>query len=101
MLRRFQLLKRMLADLGIEEQRLRLEWISAAEGEKVQRVVNEMSQQLKALGPLGMPGKFDAWDREVEHLACEIAAKESASGAGGAQAAPAPAPTAKPELAHV
>jgi F420-non-reducing hydrogenase iron-sulfur subunit len=55
MLRRFQLLKRMLADLGIEDHRLRLEWISAAEGEKVKRVVNEMTTQIKALGPLGIP----------------------------------------------
>jgi F420-non-reducing hydrogenase iron-sulfur subunit len=47
MLRRFQMLKRMLADLGIEEQRVRLEWISAAEGEKVKRVVNEMVGQVQ------------------------------------------------------
>ena len=100
MLRRFQLLKRMLADLGIEEQRVRLEWISAAEGEKVQRVVNEMSQQLKALGPLDMPEKFDAWDSEVEHLAQAIAAKEAASGCGCTEHAPAAARTSQPELAH-
>ena len=58
MLRRFQMLKRMLADLGIEEQRVRLEWISAAEGDKVKRVVNEMVGQVQKLGPLGMPEKF-------------------------------------------
>ena len=102
MLRRFQLLKRMLKDMGIEEQRVRLEWISAAEGEKVQRVVNEMTQQLQALGPLGLPQKFDAWDREVEHLAKEIATKEAAAGCGCSVHAPAvTAPkTSKPELAH-
>jgi F420-non-reducing hydrogenase iron-sulfur subunit len=100
MLRRFQLLKRLLQDMGIEEQRVRLEWISAAEGEKVQRVVNEMSQQLKALGPLGLPQKFEAWDQEVEHLAGEIASKEAASGCGCAEHAPAAVRTTKPELAH-
>lgn len=100
MLRRFQLLKRMLADLGIEEQRLRLEWISAAEGEKVQRVVNEMSQQLKALPPLGLPQKFETWDREVEHLAQEIAAKEAASGGACAEHTPVPTRDSQPELAH-
>lgn len=68
MLRRFRLLKRMLSDLGIEEHRFRLEWISAAEGEKVKRVVNEMVQQVTALGPLNMPGKFADWDREMDHL---------------------------------
>lgn len=69
MLRRYELLKRMLADLGIESQRVRLEWISAAEGDKVRRVVNEMTEQLRSLGPLGLPGRMEAWDREVSELA--------------------------------
>jgi F420-non-reducing hydrogenase iron-sulfur subunit len=51
-LRRFELLKLMLRDFGIEEGRVRLEWISAAEGDKVQRVCNEMTEQVRALGPL-------------------------------------------------
>ncbi|HZP89375.1 MAG TPA: hydrogenase iron-sulfur subunit [Actinomycetota bacterium] len=56
-LRRVELLRRMLGDLGIEEGRLRLEWISAAEGDKVQRVCNEMTEQVRALGPLRLaPG---------------------------------------------
>ena len=64
-LRRFHLLKRLLSDLGIESQRLRLEWISAAEGEKVKTVVNEMTEQLRALGPLALPARYAEWDREV------------------------------------
>jgi F420-non-reducing hydrogenase iron-sulfur subunit len=51
-LRRFELLRVMLRDLGIEDERLRLEWISASEGDRVQRVCNEMTEQLRALGPL-------------------------------------------------
>lgn len=51
-LRRFILLKRMLASLGIEEERVRLEWIAASEGEKVQRVINEMTEAIRRLGPL-------------------------------------------------
>jgi F420-non-reducing hydrogenase iron-sulfur subunit len=50
--RRIELLGAVLRDLGIEDQRLRLEWISASEGEKVQRVCNEMTEQLRMLGPL-------------------------------------------------
>jgi F420-non-reducing hydrogenase iron-sulfur subunit len=50
--RRFELLRRVLTDLGIEEERLRLEWISAAEGDKVQRACNEMTEQVRRLGPL-------------------------------------------------
>ncbi len=60
-LRRFILLKRILIAMGIEEERLRLEWISASEGDKVQRVVNEMVEQIRILGPLKLarlPAKF-------------------------------------------
>lgn len=50
-LRRYHLLKRMLVDLGIEEERFRLEWISAAEADKLRDVMNDMIQQVRALGP--------------------------------------------------
>ena len=79
MLRRFQMLKRMLNDLGIEEQRVRLEWISAAEGEKVKRVVNEMVGQVQKLGRLGIPQKFEEWDKEMEHFAAQVAEKAATS----------------------
>lgn len=51
-LRRFRLLQRMLKQMGIEEERLRLEWISASEGDRVQKVTNEMVEQVRKLGPL-------------------------------------------------
>ena len=51
-LRRFRLLKRLLAQLGIEEERVRLEWIAASEGDRVQKVTNEMVEQIRKLGPL-------------------------------------------------
>lgn len=54
-LRRVELLKRMLRDLGLEEERVRLEWISASEGDRVQQVCNEMTEQIRALGPLHLP----------------------------------------------
>ena len=65
MLRRFELLKRMLKDLGIAEERFRREWISAAEGEKVKSVINDMVKKITVLGPLDLPGKFADWDREM------------------------------------
>jgi len=51
-LRRFRLLQRVLAGLGIEEERIRLEWISAAEADKLRDVMNDMVAHVKALGPL-------------------------------------------------
>ena len=49
--RRVALLKKVLKQLGMNEKRLRLEWISAAEGEKFARVITEFTQELKELGP--------------------------------------------------
>ena len=77
MLRRFNLLKRLLKDMGIEDQRVRLEWISAAEGEKVKSVVNEMVARIQALGPLGIPGKFEDWDKEMERFEAEVNEQEA------------------------
>ncbi|MGQ9706372.1 MAG: hydrogenase iron-sulfur subunit [bacterium] len=50
--RRFPLLQKMLSQLGIEEDRVRLEWCSAAEAEKFARVVKEFTNTLVKLGPL-------------------------------------------------
>lgn len=56
-LRRVALFKPMLRDLGIDPQRLRLEWISAAEGKKYAETMNEFTEQIRALGPLHLNDK--------------------------------------------
>jgi F420-non-reducing hydrogenase iron-sulfur subunit len=56
-LRRVTLFKVMLRDLGIDPARLRLEWISAAEGQKFAATVNEFTEQIRALGPLNFKEK--------------------------------------------
>jgi F420-non-reducing hydrogenase iron-sulfur subunit len=53
-LRRFHLLKRMLLQMGIEDERCRLEWISAAEADRVRNAINDMVEKVRALGPLGL-----------------------------------------------
>lgn len=53
-LRRVEFLKKMLGDLGIDEGRLRLEWISASEGDLVQKAINEMTETVRTLGPLNL-----------------------------------------------
>jgi F420-non-reducing hydrogenase iron-sulfur subunit len=50
-LRRFHLLQKYLTQMGIEPERLRLEWISASEGKKLAEVVHEMTAQIRQLGP--------------------------------------------------
>ena len=52
-LRRFLLLKKMLAQMGVEEERVRMEWVSASEGERFATIVGEMTEQVRKLGPWG------------------------------------------------
>ena len=49
--RRMALLKFMLSQFGLNQDRFRLEWISAAEGEKFARVVNDFVERIMDLGP--------------------------------------------------
>jgi F420-non-reducing hydrogenase iron-sulfur subunit len=50
-LRRMTLLKKMLPQLGIEEDRVRLDWVSASEGDRFVSVVDDMTAKVRALGP--------------------------------------------------
>ena len=50
-LRRYQLLQKYLKQMGIEEERLRLEWISASEGREFAELVNDFTQTLRELDP--------------------------------------------------
>ncbi len=68
-LRRFRLLKRMLLALGLEEERVRLEWISAAEADKLRDVINEMVAQVKALGPAHLETPPEDWAIGLEEEA--------------------------------
>ena len=81
-LRRYELLKRMVKDMGIEDDRFRLEWISASEGDKVKAVVNEMTEKVRDLGPLGLPKRFQEWDREMASLEEEMSKQEATSNVG-------------------
>jgi len=57
-MKRFAILKEMIRQWGIEQERLRLDWISAGEQEKFVRVVTEMTEQVRALGPLNIPARM-------------------------------------------
>ena len=43
--------KELMKTLGLEEERLRLEWISASEGQKFATIIKEFIDQLKIIGP--------------------------------------------------
>ncbi len=48
---RVKLLKRILEGYGINSQRLKLEWISASEGEKFANTVESFVDKIRELGP--------------------------------------------------
>jgi F420-non-reducing hydrogenase iron-sulfur subunit len=56
-LRRYPLLKRLLAQFGIESERIKLEWVSASEGERYKTVINEFVEQVRKLGPLNLEAR--------------------------------------------
>ncbi len=47
----FEMTRDLIDLLGIEKDRVRLEWISSAEGNKFADVANEFTEKIKALGP--------------------------------------------------
>lgn len=55
--KRIALLKKLIAQLGIDDRRLRLEWISASEEVKFVTVMREFVKELKELGALKLNKK--------------------------------------------
>ena len=49
--RRVTLLKKLLQQFGIEPERLRLEWVSASEGDRFATIIKDMVKEIKKLGP--------------------------------------------------
>lgn len=57
-MRRFALLRHTLRSIGIEDQRVRLQWASAAEGSRLAAAIDEMIEQVRALGPLNWEAQW-------------------------------------------
>jgi F420-non-reducing hydrogenase iron-sulfur subunit len=65
-MRRIPLLKKMMKQFGIEEERVRLEWVSASEGAKFAEVTNGFTQTIRNLGP-NSSGNLKQSSKEVKH----------------------------------
>jgi len=50
-LRRYLLLQKYIRQMGIEQERLKLEWISASEGKQFAELVNSFTETITELGP--------------------------------------------------
>jgi F420-non-reducing hydrogenase iron-sulfur subunit len=73
-LRRFKLLQRTLAQMGIEPGRLKMVWASASEGTLLVKQMTEFIEQVRALGPLNWP----KWSVEDGYYAKMDALEEAA-----------------------
>ena len=51
-MRRMPLLKKLLEQMGIENDRVTFDWVSAAEGERFASIIREVTEKIRALGPL-------------------------------------------------
>ncbi len=55
--RKMRMLKGLIAQTGLEPERLRLEWVSASEGARFAELVKEFTNQIKELGPSPLVGE--------------------------------------------
>jgi F420-non-reducing hydrogenase iron-sulfur subunit len=51
-MRRLPITRRLVEGMGIDPRRVRLEWVSASEGNRFAAIVTEFTEQIRALGPL-------------------------------------------------
>jgi len=65
------LCRKLLEHIGVNPERLRLEWCSSGEGIRFAQVMNEFSKKMKELGPLGQGEGID--DHEVKAKLKQVA----------------------------
>ena len=71
-LRRHSMLQYFLGQMGIEEQRLRLVWASAAEGQHLAESIDRFVEDLKKLGPLNWSTNWEENGQRLEALAAIV-----------------------------
>jgi F420-non-reducing hydrogenase iron-sulfur subunit len=59
-LRRFIMLKQVVRQLGVDPARLRLEWVSASEGDHFAKLADAFTEQVRQLGPLAGTARLEA-----------------------------------------
>ncbi|MCL4880410.1 MAG: hydrogenase iron-sulfur subunit [Anaerolineae bacterium] len=70
-LRRYLMLRRVLVQMGIEPERIRLVWASAAEGVKLAQEIASFTEEIRALGPLNWNGIEPAVAQPEKEVAYE------------------------------
>jgi F420-non-reducing hydrogenase iron-sulfur subunit len=68
-MRRFAMIKHTLRQLGVEENRVRLVWASAAEGQRLAGEIDKLVEDVRQLGPLHWPANWQEDGGREEALA--------------------------------
>lgn len=81
-LRRTPLISRLLTQIGLEQERFKQVWVSASEGEKFGRVVEQMVEDIKKIGPYQkkLGNQLDVVIHEVAQSAKEVAISKEKGG---------------------
>ena len=61
-LRRYHFLKKYIAQMGLNPDRLKLAWISASEGKEFAQLADEMAETIKSLGPCKVKEEMEIFD---------------------------------------
>jgi F420-non-reducing hydrogenase iron-sulfur subunit len=61
-LRRYHFLKKYMAQMGLNPDRLKLAWISASEGKEFAHLADEMAETIKSLGPCKVKDEMEIFD---------------------------------------
>ncbi len=77
-LRRYRMLLRLLDHFGVERDRVRLEWVSASEGEKFSAAVKDLTEKVRALGPLKWSANWEENGSRLEALESIVREHEEA-----------------------
>jgi F420-non-reducing hydrogenase iron-sulfur subunit len=55
-MRRMEMLKKLTDQMGIESDRIRLDWVAASEGDRFAEIIKDMTEKIKKLGPFPRNG---------------------------------------------
>lgn len=66
--KRLPVLRELMTFAGLEPERLRLDWVSASEGERFSRIATEFTESVRALGPAAWRAAPGDWQAAAEPL---------------------------------
>ena len=77
-MRRYGMIKHVLRQMGLEEDRIRLIWASAAEGQQLAEAIDKFVADIRKLGPLKWPSNWEEGGERLESLESIVKEHEEA-----------------------